>query len=564
MRRRRQHTVVVMITLCLVLGLSAAGWAQSQGDGYPLVAEVIIEGYNRVDRSIIEKAITETKVGEPVSEDKVRSDLQAIANSGYFFDVRANFAEGPEGLAVVFTVVENPVVTKVEVINDIVPIVELQRYMTTRPGRILNLVELRQDIQILVQKSYEDYGIPVRIDDVVLTETGEVRIIINETRVADIIIKGNDKTQDYVITRELKIKPGDVLDMNALNQGLRRVLMLGYFDEVARDLEDTDDPDKVNLVITVTERKTGVFTGGAGYSSNEGFIGYIDVADQNFLGRGEQVNIRWEFGQKRNNYSVGFFEPYLNENGLFMGFNVYNRLSKDRINRVDGQEQRYDYHRTGGDITLGQPITENTKASVRLKIENYEYSSEDPNFTAKDGNLRTLRLQTVTNTTDHPFFPTTGFRNTLSAELGGYFLGGDNDFTKYQADLSKYMLVGSNGQTLAVRVHTGFINGDAPPQERFFVGGSETVRGYKFGDFIGEKTLTINGEYRFPITDIIHGVVFVDTGNAWDRSERMRLNDLHTGYGIGVRLDTPIGVLRIDYGIGEEGGQAYFSLGQTF
>ena len=374
MRRRRQHTVVVMITLCLVLGLSAAGWAQSQGDGYPLVAEVIIEGYNRVDRSIIEKAITETKVGEPVSEDKVRSDLQAIANSGYFFDVRANFAEGPEGLAVVFTVVENPVVTKVEVINDIVPIVELQRYMTTRPGRILNLEELRQDIQILVQKSYEDYGIPVRIDDVVLTETGEVRIIINETRVADIIIKGNDKTQDYVITRELKIKPGDVLDMNALNQGLRRVLMLGYFDEVARDLEDTDDPDKVNLVITVTERKTGVFTGGAGYSSNEGFIGYIDVADQNFLGRGEQVNIRWEFGQKRNNYSVGFFEPYLNENGLFMGFNVYNRLSKDRINRVDGQEQRYDYHRTGGDITLGQPITENTKASVRLKLANYEYS----------------------------------------------------------------------------------------------------------------------------------------------------------------------------------------------
>ena len=126
------------------------------------------------------------------------------------------------------------------------------------------------------------------------------------------------------------------------------------------------------------------------------------------------------------------------------------------------------------------------------------------------------------------------------------------------------MQVGSNGQTLAVRVHTGFISGDAPDQELFFVGGSETVRGYKFGDFIGEKTITINGEYRFPITDIIHGVVFVDTGSAWDRSERMSLSDLHTGYGVGVRLDTPIGVLRLDYGIGEEGGQAYFSLGQAF
>ncbi len=562
--RRRRHTAVFIITLCLVLVLSGAVLAAGEGNQYPPVAEIIIEGYNRVDKSVIEKAITETKVGEPVNEDKIRSDLQSIANTGYFFDVRANFAEGPKGLAVVFTVVENPVVTKVDVVNDVLPITELRSYMTTRPGRILNLEELRQDIQVLVQKAYEDYGIPVRVHDVVLNEAGEVRIIINETRIADVIIKGNDKTRDYVITRELKIKPGDILDINALNQGLRRVLMLGYFDEVARDLQDTDDPDKVNLVVTVTERKTGVFTGGAGYSSTEGFIGYIDVADQNFLGRGEQVNIRWEFGQKRNYYNVGFFEPYLNENGLFMGFNVYNRLSRDRIRRVGDEEQKYDYHRTGGDVTLGQPVTEYTRASLRLKIENYEYSSDDPEFKAESGNLRTLRLQTVTNTTDHPFFPTTGIKNILSAELGGYFLGGDSDFTKYQADLSKYMKVGSNGQTLALRVHTGFINGDAPLQELFYVGGSETVRGYKYGDFMGEKTITINGEYRFPITDIIHGVVFVDTGNAWDRSERMRLSDLHTGYGIGVRLDTPIGVLRLDYGIGEEGGQAYFSLGQAF
>lgn len=562
--RRRRHAAVIIISLCLVLGLSGLGLAEEEGSQYPPVAEIIIEGYNRVDMSVIEKAITKTKVGEPVSEDKVRSDLQAIANTGYFFDVRANFAESPKGLAVVFTVVENPVVTRVDIVNDVLPINELRRYMTTRPGRVLNLEELREDVQILVQKSYEDYGIPVRVHDVVLNEAGEVRIIINETRIADVIIKGNNKTKDHVITRELKIKPGDVLDINALNQGLRRVLMLGYFDEVARDLQDTDDPDKVNLVVTVTERKTGVFTGGAGYSSAEGFIGYIDVADQNFLGRGQQVNFRWEFGQKRNYYNVGFFEPYLNENGLFMGFNVYNRLSRDRIKRDGDTEYKYDYHRTGGDITIGQPITEYTKASLRLKIENYELDYEDDRLKDERGNLRTLRLQTVTNTTDHPFFPTTGFRNTLSAELGGYFLGGDNSFTKYQADLSKYIQVGSNKQTLAFRVHTGFISGDAPPQELFAIGGSETVRGYKYGGFTGEKALTFNAEYRFPITDIIHGVVFVDSGNAWDSSERMRLSDLHTGYGIGVRLDTPIGVLRLDYGIGEEGGQAYFSLGQAF
>ena len=440
--------------------------------------------------------------------------------------------------------------------------------MSTRPGRTLNLEELRQDVKLVVEKAYEEYGIPVRVEDVVVNQSGEVRIIINETRIADIIITGNDKTKDYVIRRELKVKPGDVLDTKVLNQGLRRVLMLGHFDEVARDFQDTDDPDRVNLVISVTERKTGVFTGGAGYSSTEGFIGYVEVADQNFLGRGERVNVRWEFGQKKNNYDIGFFEPYINENGMFMGFNVYNRLSRDRL---DKHKNEYDWHRTGGDVTLGQPITEHTNASVRLKIENSKYTNirnvseeEETSFEGKDGSTRTLRLQTLTNTTDHPFFPTMGIKNRLSVEMGGYFLGGDSDFTKYEADLSKYMQVGSNGQTLALRVSTGLINGDAPLQELFYVGGSETVRGYRYGEFIGEKSLMVNGEYRFPVMKAIHGVVFVDTGNAWERSSSMSLGDMHTGYGLGVRLDTPIGVIRIDYGIGDEGGRTYFSLGQSF
>ena len=131
---------------------------------------------------------------------------------------------------------------------------------------------------------------------------------------------------------------------------------------------------------------------------------------------------------------------------------------------------------------------------------------------------RSLRLQTLTNTTDHPFFPTTGIKNRLSVEMAGYFLGGDYDFTKYEADLSKYMQVGSNGQTVALRVSTGIINGEAPLADKFHVGGSETVRGYRYGEFMGEKALMVNGEYRFPVMKAIHGGL-LDTGSAWDRSK---------------------------------------------
>ncbi len=557
----------VTLALCLMLGFPSIGAAAAGELAYPLVREIRIEGHNRVDKSIIQDSITHTVVGEPVSEEKIQKDLQSIADTGYFFDVRASFAEGAEGLQVIFQVVENPVVTQVQIINDVLPVTELQGYMDTRPGRILNLAELREDVRVLVDKSFEEYGMPVRVEDVVVNPSGEVRVVINETRIADVIITGNDKTKDYVILRELKVKSGDILDMKALNQGLRRVLMLGHFDEVGRDFQDTDDPDKMNLVVSVTERKTGVFGGGAGYSSNEGFIGYVEVEDQNFLGRGERVNVRWEFGQKRNNYDVGFFEPYVNENGMFMGFNLYNRSSRKRRDEL---ENIYDLHRTGGDVTLGQPLNENTNASLRLKIENTRFELNDKDskapdsFKGKDGTTRSLRLQTVTNTTDHPFFPTLGMKNRLSVEMGGYVLGGDNDFMKYEADFSKYLQVGSNGQSVAFRVNTGLITGDAPLQEQFYIGGSETVRGYRYGEFIGDKAVILNGEYRFPVMKAVHGVVFVDAGNAWQKDSSMRLSDLHKGYGLGVRLDTPIGVIRVDYGIGEEGGRTYFSLGQTF
>lgn len=556
-------TVGVVVVACLVLGLSAVVMAQEEGKSFPPVREIIIQGNSRVETAVIEKVITHVQVGEPVTEEEVKKDLQAIADTGYFFDVKARFAEAQNGVKVIFEVVENPVVTRVEIVNDVLPVEELEAYMVTRPARILNLKELRQDVRLLVDKCYEEYKIPVRVEDVSINQSGEIRVIINETRIADIVITGNNKTKDYVIRRELKLKPGDVLNMDKLNKGLRRVLMLGYFDEVSRDFQDTDNPDEVILEVKVKERKTGVFTGGVGYSSSDGFIGYIDVADHNFLGRGEKVNFRWEFGENKNNYDIGFFEPYINDKGMFMGFNLYNRTSR---NQVDDIGNVYDVQRTGGDVTLGQPITDYTDASVRFKVENAHFTLQEPHgeFAGEDGSTRSLRFQTVTNTTDHPFFPTTGMKNRLSVEMGGYFLGGDNDFTKYQADFSKYFKLGSNGQTLACRISTGLINGDAPLQEQFYIGGSETVRGYRYGEMIGEKALVLNGEYRFQVTKAIHGVVFVDAGNAWKREESMSLSSLKKGYGLGVRLDTPIGVIRIDYGIGEEGGRAYFSLGQSF
>ncbi|MGE5623604.1 MAG: BamA/TamA family outer membrane protein, partial [Methanocella sp.] len=106
--------------------------------------------------------------------------------------------------------------------------------------------------------------------------------------------------------------------------------------------------------------------------------------------------------------------------------------------------------------------------------------------------------------------------------------------------------------------------GTEPVLQRYLVGGSDTIRGYENNAFSGDKYLTLNAEYRFQLSKGLTGVLFADSGNAWDTNEPVTVESMKSGYGVGLRVDTPVGVMRIDYGIGKDGGKTYFSLGQTF
>ena len=150
-------------------------------------------------------------------------------------------------------------------------------------------------------------------------------------------------------------------------------------------------------------------------------------------------------------------------------------------------------------------------------------------------------------------------------EVAGRFLGGDLDFTTYRGSASKYFQLGeTNKHTIALRVDAGVQTGEVPSYELFRVGGTGSLRGYNYAQFRGEKMLTTSAEYRLKLTDTVQGLVFVDLGNAWDQNTPISLKDLKVGYGIGVRIDTPLGVMGLGYGIGEEGGKTYFTIGEQF
>jgi outer membrane protein insertion porin family len=535
-------------------------WSAVVGAQEPLVQGIIIEGNEFVDDDVIKEMISQTQVGETISEEGIMADLQAIADLGYFWDVGARLGEAEGGANVIFWVEENPVVEEVIVKGStVLSEGEIAKYLSVVPGDIINARSLTESVQNLSDTIFSEYGVALRPADLSI-EGGVVTLEVVETRLADIKVAGNEKTKDHVILRELRVQSGDVLQMDRVYESLRRVLMLGFFEEVRPLFTDAGHPDETVLTIEVKERKTGTANFGAGYSSVDKFIGYVEVSDQNFLGRGQEINVRWEFGKNKNTYDLSFHEPHLDSKGTSLGASVYNRTYQRTRKEVD-----YTDKRTGGSISIGRPLGDYTRGTVRFKLENvdWDFGSGTPeDLEDKSGSTRSVTFALATNTTDHPFYPTKGFRSRLSAEVAGKALGGDADFVKYEGDFSKYIGL-ADRHSLAFRVSTGTSTGDLPEYEYYWVGGADTVRGYSYGDAKGEKKLVINSEYRVRLVDAVQGVLFVDFGNAW-KEESMDFTDLNMGYGIGVRLDTPLGIIRIDYGIGEDGGQTYFSFGQSF
>ena len=267
-----------------------------------------------------------------------------------------------------------------------------------------------------------------------------------------------------------------------------------------------------------------------------------------------------------------------------LGFDIYD--TKLHQEDKEGGEiiAEYDEVKLGGRLIFGRRISDSINLGLELKTErvNYDLISGTLPEDTNEGLTNSLMPTFSYDTRDNVFDPTSGWYNSLSIEKAGGFLGGDYDFTKYNLTLRAYLSTDffkdifniggfkkitdnlSEG-VLAFRAMGGMADTDLPSFAEYQVGGMNTVRGYDLGEFSGDKSLVFNAEFRFPLAENFQAVLFVDWGQAWDIEESIAIADLKFGRGVGVRFDTPIGPIRLDYGINEEGiGKTYFSIGHTF
>ena len=545
-------------------------WFTSSGD---LDHEVLDQDVSKIAAYYHNHGYIQAKVAEP-----------KLTYEGEEIFVNIKIDEGPQ-----FNV------GRVDIDGDLIqPKSELLEKIKITKEKIYNREVIREDV-LTLQDIYSDAGyayadVSPRIDQDSEKLTADVTYLINKgppVYFEKIIITGNTKTRDKVIRRELKVYEQELFSGKRLRRGIRNLYRLDFFEDIRANTTKGTADDKMTLKIDVTEKPTGAFSFGAGFSSMDQLFGVVSIAQRNLFGRAQVLNLKAQIGETNSRYTLSFTEPWLFDIPLSGGFDLYNALR---------DYDTYDKDSIGGTIRFSYPVFDYTRVYLSYNYDKSEIEdlADDASSEIKEwaGESVGHTLATVLrrDSRDRIFNPTEGSDNSITVKHAGAPFGGDIGFTKYIADSGWYFPLFWDTVGL-LHGRTGYIHEDAvgevPTWERFYLGGMNSVRGYSWreispkdpdtGDEIGgEKMVQFNVEFIIPIVRKagLMGVLFYDTGNAYDNGEDIDLSDLRKSVGFGVRWYSPLGPMRLEYGYiletdsrgdGEKGeGGWEFTMGMAF
>ena len=554
------------------------------------VREVRVWGNKTVPAAAILKKV-QTVAGGPLIVETVGADTEEILHMGWFSDVTAELRETDWGVDVDFRVEENPPFHRLELkggsrMNPD----RVCEMLQLRPGEIVNTEVVNTQLEKIV-KEYRDAGYSIaHIKDVTLDQGGALRIVVDEGTIEKITVTGNEKVRDTVILREMRFKEGELFNAFAAQRSLQRLNNLGYFYSTQMKLKPGTDPSKVEVIVEVEEQGTATVGVGVGHSEHNGLVGTLTLEDTNFLGSGDDAKLQWEIGKKsKSNYLFSYTKPWLDKKETSATLTVYgNTRESAEYNRGGYEIGRFDQKSRGEELTFSRAAGEYTRNYVTLKHRKDDYvkptDGYDPQYYEESyneqyyhdfgevttaaqrrkqnfGETRSITLGHVYDSRDNIFNPRGGKYRSFSVEQAGF--GGDFKFTKYSADFRYYVPQGKN--TIAVDLAAGYATGNMPLSQRFSMGGAN-LRGYRENQFLGNSMLKGTVEYRVPISKKLTGLVFMDSGYAWDKRDEKKfdLDKIKFSYGLGVRFWSPIGPVKLDYGIGDDQKRFHFSFGYPF
>ena len=530
--------------------------------------------------------VVEAKPGASLDREAIQADVQAIYEQGFFSFVDVDVRPEGGGASVMFSVQENPVIESINFQgNTLYTTEQLMHDVFSLEGTVFNRVFFRNDLDRIQEHYHQDGYVMVRVADVQI-QGGNIYVTILEPRVGDIIIQGNQKTKTYVIRREIKIDKGDIFNITHFRHDLGKLQGLGYFEDVNVAFDVPEDNDSVvDLILTVKEKRTASIGLNLAYGTESGISGGLTYSDTNLFGRGLNFEVGFNEGREAN-YWTTLASPYMDKSTYSWRVGVRYRKYEDRYYYYKARKQfEYDEKSFSVFAGVGKKFSnEDWSWFLTLRHENMDYShihNAIPGYiddlTPWDGTNQTVELSLTWDKRDPYVSYPKGFIWDTNLEQAVEFIGGEYDYLKYWTQARFYIplnrlvegVIDMNGTwtadnplLLAARLRLGSATQtNLPSFARYSLGGMNTLRGYNSRSFEGSNMYLGNFELRVPVASAVTIVGFYDIGNA---DEKFDWSNHHDDYGVGVRVKTPFGNLRVDYAKGGEENKTYFGFGEMF
>ncbi|MFM6192426.1 BamA/TamA family outer membrane protein [Planktothrix sp.] len=599
----------------------------AQAEPEVLVAEIAVSGTENT--TLIDKvySVISTQPGRTTTRSQLQKDINAIFATGLFRNVKAVPEDTPLGVRVTFEVEENPPLKQVVIEgNTVLPEEIVNESFADQYNQTINLNQIEAGIK-KINQWYQDNGYvlaqvvaapEVTREGIVTLEVAEgiieniqVRFLNSDGEATDEEGKPIEgTTRDFIITREIELKPGDVFNQQTAQRDLARVFGLGIFEDVRLQLEPgRDNPREATVIVNVIEKTTGSLAFGGGISSAAGLFGTLSYQELNLGGNNQRLGVELEAGNRIFQVDVSFTDPWIAGDPYRTSYTL-NAFRRRTISVVfeDGEREvrlengdRPRVIRTGGGISFTRPFAENVFAdpnwiaSLGFQYQRVQLTDADGDITPTDefGNqlsysgsgeddLFTLQFGLVRDRRNNKQQPTSGYLLRFGTEQSIPIGSGSILMNRLRAGYTFYVPVNfftrfipKGPQSFAFNLQAGTVIGNLPPYEAFPLGGTASVRGWEEGAIASTRSFVQGSiEYRFPIfSNFIGGALFVDAATDLNSQGTVPgspggVRDKPGsgfGYGAGVRLQTPLGPVRVDYGINNNGdSRIHFGLGERF
>lgn len=547
-----------------VLLFSAA--ALAEGQTTPTVLDIEVRGNDHISTEVILRTLTNIRLGESLREETVERDTQAIINLGYFSSVEPCIEPLGSGIRIVFLVHENPLFKEFRLVGlETVAPDELLPYVQYKKGDVVNSVKIIRAFQEAIVKFQEKNGQILTVDptQAEISQDGIVTIRLIEVKLGQVIIKGLEKTKESVVTRELSLAAGDLLNMNMIREDLTSLHRLQIFEDIDLYLQPTPDPGVMDIILEMTEGQLIQFNFGFSYApKSEELVGFAYIMDPNFHGLGQQIS----FGVETNpgelsHFNLSFKEPWLDEKNTSFGIRLYSETDYEEVGVSNyaglSHEYLYDLRNTGVEVSLGRPVKRDLRVNTSLQFE--KVKTEFKSWMDEENAGLPLETEEYWNNNlglglaydqrqmERLFYTTGGYLAQVNTNFYGGFLGGKYDYQKCTGEFRQFLSPWKY-TTFGYRLRGGTIIGDLPDTDFFQLGGASSIRGYGKEYLQGERLFLSNIELRqrFSENDKWEFVIFHDLGS-------VDYEEYYQGYGVGFRYITFLGQLRFDFAWTDQG-----------